>query len=100
MIMTRSLICLAAVLAALVGYGCGSSSKPAPGATCIQNSDCNNPLSCTAGRCHEQCQETRDCPLGSHCVKNMTGGRVCQLLDEVRCAFNSQCQAPLVCAKD
>jgi hypothetical protein len=92
------LVGLCSVLAVL---GCGGDDKPKPGMVCINNSDCHNPLSCTAGRCHDQCQETRDCPLGAHCVKLDTGDRVCQLPDEVKCSLNSQCKPPpLVCAKD
>jgi hypothetical protein len=92
---------LFAALPFFTTLACGGDSKPKPGMTCINNSDCHNPLSCTAGRCHDQCQETRDCPLGARCVFLNNGDRICQLPDEVKCSLNSQCKPePLVCAKD
>jgi hypothetical protein len=106
--MNRCLSCLAGVLCALVLAGCGSDAKPKPGATCTINSECNNPLSCTAGKCHEQCQDSRDCQQpGARCVKdNVVGSatmgvHVCQLPEEMpRCSMNSDCKLGLVCAKD
>lgn len=79
--------------------GCGSSKKPTPGTACALNSDCNNPLSCTFGRCHTACQETRDCPAGQRCVK-AAGGNVCQLAEEKSCPPSKACMDPLICAAD
>src|SRR5207244_8271008 len=97
--MNRSLSCLAPVLVLFAVASCGSSAKPKPGTACQINSDCNNPLSCTAGKCHQQCQESRDCTqAGARCVKDMAGMNVCQLPEEnPRCAMNSDCKLGLVC---
>src|SRR3954468_17387219 len=88
-------------IGALVAVVHCSSDDPAPllAAACQINSDCNNPLSCTFGRCHDQCAETRDCPNPERCVKGQTTG-VCQLADEVSCVHTSDCKEPLVCATD
>src|SRR3954469_2887615 len=85
---------------ALLAAACSSSSKPPVGKTCSVNSDCNNPLSCTFGKCHEACTVTRDCPIGQRCVKGPLGN-VCQLGDEKLCPAAggvSTCQPPLACA--
>jgi hypothetical protein len=86
----------------LLALACGSSSGPPPGKTCLMNSDCNNPLSCTFGKCHAACAVTRDCPTGERCVKG-PAGNVCQLTDEKLCPVSggvSNCMSPLVCAID
>lgn len=83
-----------------VVVGCSSNSSPKPGATCVVNTDCNNPLSCTFGRCHEACRETRDCQLGARCVTGPGNTNVCQFLDEKKCVYASDCPAPLFCAPD
>jgi hypothetical protein len=90
-----------AVLALGVAVQC-SSDEPASQvqAPCLINSDCSNPLSCTFGRCHNQCKATGDCPLPQHCVKTVGDFGVCQFPDEVKCIRNSDCSAPLVCATD
>lgn len=90
------------LLVAAVLMGCGSDDKKTPpvGQTCVLNSECNNPLSCSFGKCHAPCQESRDCNLGQRCVKSETGVNVCQLPEEQTCAFNSMCKTPLVCARD
>jgi hypothetical protein len=67
---------------------------------CIVNSDCNNPLACSFGLCHQACKESRDCPTGQHCLA-LEGGAVCQLdADVVECVYSSQCKKPLKCAVD
>lgn len=100
--MNRSLTRVVGLAGALwVLAGCGGNETPKAGTMCIQNSDCNNPLSCTGGKCHNQCKETRDCPNGARCVKDSMNQLVCLLPEETRCALNSQCNPPpLVCAKD
>ena len=80
----------------LVVAGCGSKSPPI-GVTCVRNTDCQNPLSCTFGKCHETCREARDCPDGHRCIA-VAGAGVCQL--EGKCAYLSECPEPLVCALD
>jgi hypothetical protein len=84
-------------LMATLLVACGSSKQPAPGATCAVNSDCNNPLSCTFGRCHATCKEARDCPTGQRCVSAPVGA-VCQL--NAQCIYRSDCPSPLACALD
>ena len=77
--------------------GCSSSKKVDVGTSCELNSDCNSPLSCSFGKCHDTCKETRDCPLGASCVKLSTGS-VCQLPADAYCT--GLCDENLVCAAD
>lgn len=93
------LLALALVLAA----GCGGSDpeKPPIAKGCTLNSDCSGALVCSFGLCHEQCEDTDDCPAGQRCIS--TGeeeSNVCQLPQETGCNFNSDCEEPLVCAID
>jgi hypothetical protein len=86
----------------VLAVGCSSSSKPPAGAACVLNSDCNNPLSCIFGKCHNVCVTTADCPAGQRCVKGTTGN-ACQLDGEKLCSAAmtaSTCVAPLLCAID
>jgi hypothetical protein len=69
------------------------------GKTCVMNSECANPLSCTFGKCHAACVEARDCPSGQLCVKG-PAGNVCQQPEETTCQYRSQCAMPLICAID
>ena len=92
------------VLAAIVLFGglvlgCGGGSKPPPGKACLMNSECENPLACTFGKCHAACGDARDCGKGELCVKS-TAGNVCQQVAEATCAYKSQCPKPLTCAID
>jgi hypothetical protein len=92
--------------------GCGSgSAKPAPGMGCALNSDCAAGLTCTFGLCHAACVVNGDCPTGELCVKSdaVAGDagsvdaatvNVCQLPKELKCVYNSNCMAPLICARD
>lgn len=87
---------------ALVGVGCSSSKKINVGTPCLLNSDCNNPLSCTFGTCHEGCLTTRDCSgsPGEVCTK-VNGVGVCLLPNDLLCTVaNPTCASPLVCAID
>ena len=77
--------------------GCSSSKKVDVGTDCLLNSDCNSPLSCSFGKCHDACKDTRDCPLGASCVKLSTGS-VCQLPADAFCT--GLCSENLVCAAD
>src|SRR5437868_6601221 len=95
--MRRDIARLAFVVALVLG--CSSKSSPPTGAKCAVNTDCNNPLSCAFGVCHEICHETRDCPEGHRCITAPGGaGTVCQ--QEAKCAYKSDCPLPLVCALD
>jgi hypothetical protein len=90
---------LAVALVVVAGSCSSSKSTPPPGTKCVVNSDCNNPLSCSFGTCHQECKEARDCPNGALCTKG-GGGNVCLLPVEDHCALNSDCPMPLVCARD
>jgi hypothetical protein len=81
--------------------GCSDSSKKVDlGGGCLLNSDCNSPLSCTFGKCHTACVETRDCPLGQACVQT-PGGGVCQFPADSDCqSSGGVCPAGQVCATD
>lgn len=94
---SRILLCSLIALSWLAA-GCSSSKKIDLGGSCLLNSDCNEPLSCSFGRCHTTCVETRDCPLGQSCVKTPQGG-VCQLPVEADC-HSTSCVGGLVCAVD
>src|SRR5260221_8806873 len=85
---------------ALLAANCSSDEKTVGLAEgCHINTDCNNPLSCTFGKCHRACETTRDCLDGAHCLK-VAGGNVCQQPAETKCTFTSDCPEPLKCAVD
>ncbi len=92
-------LAIVALIGALFALSCGDKAKPKPGATCLLNSDCNDPLSCTFSRCHTTCMATRDCPAGQRCVK-VAGGNICQLAEEKMCPPSKTCMDPLICAAD
>jgi hypothetical protein len=94
----KSVVAWAIVLGGVILAGCGGSAPPV-GKTCMVNSECANPLSCTFGKCHTTCIESRDCPNGQLCVKGPTGA-VCQMPEESLCQYRSQCAKPLLCAID
>ena len=82
-----------------LAVACSSARKIDVGSECTLNSDCNSPLVCTMGKCHEACRATNDCPAGQSCV--MAGGSgVCQLPAEVQCSANVPCGPLLICASD
>ncbi|MBM4363650.1 MAG: hypothetical protein FJ104_13290, partial [Deltaproteobacteria bacterium] len=58
---------------------------------CIINSDCNAPLVCAFRRCHTACENNRDCEPGLNCMVSDRPFHVCQLPDEQKCRYNSQC---------
>ena len=80
--------------------GCGDDPVKAGVAKgCTLNSDCKDGLVCGFGLCHQECEESSDCPAGQRCVQTEKSN-VCQLNDEAECHFNSDCAKPLVCAVD
>lgn len=80
--------------------GGGSGTPGGVGAGCMLNTDCNDPLTCNFGKCHQACVQTRDCPTGELCV-DVSGYGVCQLPAESSCAQSgAACPGPLVCAPD
>ena len=88
---TRALLLLWTALS----LACKEDTSPHVG--CSINSDCNAPLICALGRCHTQCQESRDCDSNARCVMSPAGG-VCTVPEEWRCA--ADCLGALVCASD
>ena len=89
------------VIAASFGTaGCGDDPVKAGVAKgCTLNSDCAGGLVCSADLCHQECEETKDCPAGQRCVQ-AKDANVCQLDNDAECVFNSDCAPPLVCADD
>ena len=84
---------------ASTGKGTGGTRNPDTGGPCKLNSDCDAPLVCKFAVCHEQCAASVDCADKERCVA-VDGGHVCQLVDESRCVYDSDCAEPLVCAVD
>jgi hypothetical protein len=78
--------------------GC-TDRKAAPGKACLVNTDCDSPLSCSFGKCHQTCREARDCDPGQDCVRG-ADGNVCLLVAESKCGLNSDCVVGLYCAQD
>ena len=78
--------------------GC-TDRKVAPGKACLVNTDCDSPLSCSFGKCHQTCREARDCDPGQDCVRG-ADGNVCLLVPESKCGLNSDCVVGLFCAQD
>jgi hypothetical protein len=75
---------------------------------CFLNSDCSqdpSPLICGFRRCHVECNSSVDCaktPSGDQlrCMLSDKPTHVCQLSDEVKCSFNSDCPGDQVCGVD
>lgn len=101
--MRASARCLVWILGLLAPcFGCSGSSKKTiieTGNACQFNSDCELPLLCTMGTCHETCRISFDCPIGQSCVLPPGGVPVCQLPMESHCVDDSDC-ALLKCAID
>src|ERR1043165_1239718 len=106
----RKAIALVSVGAAIgLAAACGSDDKPADvHHVCKLNSECADGLVCSFGLCHAECEKYRDCPANQLCItlSGADGGpstRVCQLQDEAKCVFDSECKKKdplLVCAAD
>jgi hypothetical protein len=88
------------VVSACLMVGCSEAKKIEVGGTCTLNSDCNSPLVCTAGKCHDACHTSADCPLGQSCIIASDQSKVCQLSAETHCVYASDCPPPLMCATD
>jgi hypothetical protein len=88
-------------VAATLALGCSSSKKIQTGTPCVLNSDCNNPLSCTYGTCHEGCRSTVDCTTPGMACTKVDGFGVCLLPTESKCTSeNPTCPKGLTCAVD
>ena len=97
--MSASRILGLVVLSSWLVVGCsGDSPKLKVGATCVLNSDCDQPLVCTMGKCHDACHASADCPTGQSCVTTTTGP-VCQLPAEADCR-TVPCATGFLCAVD
>ena len=98
-----ALLALAAlgVVAALTPASCSSSGAELSG-SCSINSDCDSPLICAFGKCHEACEVSSDCPMmnpAERCIVSGTTG-VCELPQEVTCSATKPCPTTLLCASD
>ena len=83
------------VVSVWLAGGC-SEKKIDVGGSCVLNSDCNQGLVCSWGKCHEPCHKSVDCPAGQSCVQT-NSGPVCQLPAEADCR-KAACSGALVCA--
>lgn len=71
----------------------GCTPGLAVGAACVRDSDCPAPYACLAGRCREECVDSRDCyPLACVEVQNDLGA--CRVVEDDGC---DGCAAPLTC---
>ena len=87
----------------LMGFACETATDSAVsrlGEGCVLDSECNDDLICVHRRCHEACEQSRDCGPDERCVRGDNGSNICQLGDEVGCALNSDCRTGQVCAVD
>jgi hypothetical protein len=94
-----AVVCL--IIAVLAGGVATSSCKSGAGLanSCSINSDCDSPLVCAFGRCHDACTSTRDCASGERCVVSGSTG-VCELPQERACSGTVPCPPSLLCATD
>ena len=88
------------IVSAWLAIGCSGPSKIEVGGTCVMNSDCNQGLVCTWGKCHAACHTSADCPAGESCITASDQSTVCQLPVETHCIYDSDCSIPLKCAAD
>ena len=59
-----------------LGPGC-ASDRGVVSSPCVRNTDCQESLVCTFGRCHRVCVTSRDCPDRQECID--AGTPVCRL---------------------
>ena len=88
------------IVASWLTAGCSSPMKINVGGTCVLNSDCNQGLVCTWGKCHVACNTSADCPAGQSCVTSSDQSNVCQLPGETYCIYNHDCPTGLICGVD
>src|SRR5690348_5951979 len=103
-------LAVAAVL--IAALSCSNRKTPIPGQGCLINSDCESPLACTYGKCHEACHEAGDCAGNGLCVYALvaTADDYAQISEpapgtpkvcvQETCAMNSECAEPLICGRD
>jgi hypothetical protein len=96
----RFVVCGLLTAVALGGACSNDQPKKQLSDGCVQNSDCSGSLVCSFGHCHAACKKSKDCPSAERCVKDSSGSTVCQQPNEVKCLYNSDCTAPLVCPID
>lgn len=84
------------LLALLLLSGCVDARSGA-GAECARNSQCAAPLVCALQHCRNECNSSRDCPIGAACLRSEAGFGVCQLERETACSGDGACVEPLVC---
>ena len=86
------------VVSASLVAGCGSAKKIDAGGACVLNSDCNQGLVCTWGKCHVACHTSADCQPGQSCITTSAQSTVCE--SPATCIYNSDCPTGLICAVD
>ena len=88
------------IVASWLVVGCSGGKKVDVGGSCLLNSDCNQGLVCTWGKCHVACNTSADCPAGQSCVTSSDQSKVCQLPGETYCIYNHDCPSGLICGVD
>ncbi len=104
--MTATLVFLAVLATAIAGC---EDDEPdlfsLLGDGCLLNSDCDKGLVCVFERCHIECNDSSDCAIDDEgerlrCVVGEKPENVCQLSDEAKCAYHSECPGQQICGPD
>ncbi len=80
----------------------GTANPPGPGdlgAPCAAASECDSALACALDACRTTCRTDADCPRGSLC-SGTAPPYGCSLPEELACASETDCPAPLTCGPD